>query len=89
MDHGAGMWREVRGDSAEDTRVTGHVTTTDPGIGFGVQFGELETAQRTVIPEAVQHVLSVERALRATISRCVEDPDGPAEVPVATFGLAG
>ena len=73
--------------SADDTRVTGHVTTTDPGIGFGVQFTELETAQRSVIREAVQHVLSGESAVTATISRCVEDPDGQAAATLVTFGL--
>jgi len=61
----------------------GHVTKVDPGIGFGVQFTDLEREQRTAIREAVRDMLSGDGGVAVTISESVESSAGPGGGPVA------
>jgi hypothetical protein len=55
----------------------GHVTKVEPGIGFGVQFTDLQREQRTAIREAVQDMLSGDGGVAVTISQFVESSAGP------------
>ncbi|MDE0827976.1 MAG: PilZ domain-containing protein [Vicinamibacterales bacterium] len=61
----------------------GHVTKVDPGIGFGVQFTDLEREQRTAIREAVRDMLSGDGGVAVTISESVESSAGPGGGSVA------
>ena len=61
----------------------GYVTKVDPGIGFGVQFTDLQREQRTAIRGAVRDMLSGDGGVAVTISESVESSAGPGGGPVA------
>ena len=54
--------------SSCDICAEGHVTTVDPGIGFGVQFTDLKTEQQIAIREAVRDMLSGDVGVAVTVS---------------------
>ena len=70
----------------------GYVTKVDPGIGFGVQFTDLQREQRTAIRGAVRDMLSGDGGVGGTISEFVESSAGPGNAPgagtVIEFGFA-
>jgi hypothetical protein len=74
---------------SRDVCVEGYVTAVYHGIGFGVQFFDLGTEQRTEIREAVRALLSGDNAMMVTISQSVESSAGPGAGAVieSTFAM--
>ena len=66
----------------------GNVTKVEPGIGFGVQFTDLNGEQRTEIRDAVRDMLSGDVGVAVTSSQFVESSAGPGAGVVIEFGFA-
>jgi len=66
----------------------GNVTKVEPGIGFGVQFTDLNGEQRTEMRDAVRDMLSGDVGVAVTSSQFVESSAGPGAGAVIEFGFA-